>query len=199
MKKLIYKLLIFILLPVTVICVVYKITNNSRRFISTGELGFDKPGELYRYFKDITTPIGIDEPGYSTGYRFYEFNKAKRISKRFKSTLDVYPWVQRGPGNVGGRTRGLIVDPDDNTWQTWYAGSASGGIWKTSDAGTTWINLTEDFPNLATSTITMAESNHNIIYAGILQQHEVGLYLSQFIWKISGRNVPTIVRQAGHS
>ncbi|UCH14841.1 MAG: T9SS type A sorting domain-containing protein [Bacteroidales bacterium] len=142
------------------------IPDNSKKYIDTGDLGFDKPGEFYRYYKDISTPIGKDEPGYSTGYRFYEFNKAKRRSKRFKSTLDVYPWVQRGPGNVGGRTRGLIVDPDDNTNKTWYAGSASGGIWKTADAGLTWINMTEDFPNLATSTITMAESNHNVIYAG---------------------------------
>ncbi len=167
MKRLKYRLVIYILLPAAIICTVYMlIINNSQKYISTKELGFDKPGEFYRYFKDITTPIGNDEQGYSTGYKIYEFNKARRRSKRFKSTLDNYPWVQRGPGNVGGRTRGLIVDPDDETHQTWYAGSASGGIWKTTDAGLTWINMTEDFPNLATSTITMAESNHNVIYAG---------------------------------
>jgi photosystem II stability/assembly factor-like uncharacterized protein len=139
---------------------------NSQKYISTEELGCDKPGEFYKYYKLITTPIGENESGYSTNYRFCEFNKAKNRIKNLKSTNGVYLWVQRGPGNVGGRTRGLIVDPDDNTFKTWFAGSASGGIWKTTDAGSTWTNLTEDFPNLATSTITMAESNHNVIYAG---------------------------------
>jgi photosystem II stability/assembly factor-like uncharacterized protein len=167
MKKLVLKLLIFILLPAVIIGAAVKLAvYNSRKYISTDELGFDKPGEFFKYYSDITTPFGKKGSGYSTSYRFKEFNKAKKRSRKFKSTQDIYPWVQRGPGNVGGRTRGLVVDPDDATYQTWYAGSASGGIWKTTDAGITWINLTEDLPNLATSTITMAESNHNIIYAG---------------------------------
>jgi len=167
MKKLIYKLLIFILLPAGIICGVIKLAVfNSRKYISTKELGFDKPGEFYKYYRDITTPFGKNESGYSTSYGFDEFTKAKRRTERFKSTQDTYPWVQRGPGNVGGRTRGLIIDPGDATCQTWYAGSASGGIWKTVNAGATWINLTEDFPNLATSTITMAESNRDVIYTG---------------------------------
>jgi photosystem II stability/assembly factor-like uncharacterized protein len=167
MKKLVFKLLIIILLPAGMIGVAVKLAvHNSRKHISSGELGFDKPGEFFKYYGDITTPFGKKGSGYSTSYRFQEFKKAKRRSRKFKSTHDVYPWIQRGPGNVGGRTRGLVVDPDDTTHRTWYAGSASGGIWKTSDAGITWVNLTEDLPNLATSTITMAESNHNIIYAG---------------------------------
>jgi hypothetical protein len=168
MKKLKYIVrVIAALLVLTSIYVTFRlVTNNSLKYVSTEELGYDKPGEFYNYYKLITTPIGRDEPGYSTNYRFCELNKAINRTKKLKSTLAEYPWVQRGPGNVGGRTRGLIVDPDDNTNQTWYAGSASGGIWKTTNAGTTWSNLTEDFPNLATSTITMAESNHNVIYAG---------------------------------
>jgi photosystem II stability/assembly factor-like uncharacterized protein len=167
MKKLMFKLLMFVLLPAGIIGAAVKIAiYNSRKHISTRELGYDRPGEFYKYYSDITTPFGKKGSGYSPSYRFDEFEKAKRRSKKFKSTHDIYPWVQRGPGNVGGRTRGLIVDPDDTTNRTWYAGSASGGIWKTADAGSTWINLTEDLPNLATSTITMAESDHNVIYAG---------------------------------
>ena len=75
-------------------------------------------------------------------------------------------WVERGPGNVSGRTRGIIVDPDDPNHDTWFAGSVGGGIWKTTNAGDSWTNLTPDLPNLATSTIAMAMSNHNVIYAG---------------------------------
>ncbi len=75
-------------------------------------------------------------------------------------------WVERGPANVGGRTRGLIVDPDDPNKNTWYAGSVGGGVWKTIDAGATWTLLTTDVPNLATSVLAMAPSNPDVIYVG---------------------------------
>ena len=43
-------------------------------------------------------------------------------------------WEPMGPGNIGGRTRTLIVRPDDP--QTMYCGGVSGGVWKTTDGGT---------------------------------------------------------------
>ncbi len=168
MKKMTYRgTVIILLMAAAVIYYAYDlITYNSKRYISSDELGFDKPGEFYKYFKGITTPPGKEKSGYATYYSLREFEKAAGRLKKLKRTSEVYPWVQRGPGNVGGRTRGLIVDPDDSTHQTWYAGAVSGGIWKTVDAGVCWISLSDDLPNLATSTLTMAESDHDIIYSG---------------------------------
>ena len=40
-------------------------------------------------------------------------------------------WEERGPINVGGRTRTIVVDPNDPTGETVWAGSVSGGLWKT--------------------------------------------------------------------
>jgi len=40
-------------------------------------------------------------------------------------------WTQRGPTNVGGRTRTIVIDPNDSTGKTIWAGSVSGGLWKT--------------------------------------------------------------------
>jgi photosystem II stability/assembly factor-like uncharacterized protein len=166
-KELKHKILVLTLLSAAVVYFTYDIISyNSKRYISSDELGYDKPEGFFEYFKGITTPIGKDKSGYSTNYRLHEFKKATERLKRMKSTSEVLPWIQRGPGNVGGRTRGLIVDPDDSTHLTWYAGAVSGGIWKTENGGNTWINLSDDLPNLATSTITMADSNHDIIYAG---------------------------------
>ena len=59
-----------------------------------------------------------------------------------------------------------MVDPDDETFDTWFAGSVAGGIWKTTDAGETWTNKTPDLPNLSIATMVMAPSNHSILYAG---------------------------------
>lgn len=42
-------------------------------------------------------------------------------------------WTERGPANVGGRTRTIMVDPNDPTKTNVWAASVSGGLWKTSN------------------------------------------------------------------
>lgn len=130
------------------------------------EEGYDKPDEYYRYYQLITTNIGEEESSYQTNYAFRELKSARSRMVQSKAGAGEFDWVQRGPGNVGGRTREVIIDPDDETNNTWYAAAASGGVWKTTDAGNTWQNLTDQLPNLATNCIAMSESNPQVIYIG---------------------------------
>jgi photosystem II stability/assembly factor-like uncharacterized protein len=130
------------------------------------EEGYDKPEGYAEFYHLITTPIGHPNNGYKTNYRYKELQKALKNCSSSKSTKSTYLWEQRGPGNVGGRTREVIIDPDDPSHNTWYAAAASGGIWKTTDGGETWQNLTDQISNLATNSIAMAPSNHDIIYIG---------------------------------
>ena len=57
----------------------------------------------------------------------------------FSTTLDltganiVPSWVERGPNNIGGRTRALMIDPNDPSGNTLWAGSVAGGLWKTEN------------------------------------------------------------------
>ena len=43
------------------------------------------------------------------------------------------PWQERGPNNVGGRTKAIIFDPTDATGNTVIAGGISGGLWKNTN------------------------------------------------------------------
>ncbi len=45
----------------------------------------------------------------------------------------VDPWSSIGPNNIGGRTLALAVRPDDT--DVIFAGSASGGLWKSTTGG----------------------------------------------------------------
>src|SRR3954468_19310477 len=45
------------------------------------------------------------------------------------------PWQSLGPTNIGGRVVGLAMDP--TTTDALYAASASGGLWRSTDAGRT--------------------------------------------------------------
>ena len=144
----------------------------------------DKPDLFTQYYKDITTPLGEKESGYIMNYKVEELRKAKAQKGTLKSAESALNFISRGPANVGGRTRALLVDPDDATHNTWFTGAASGGIWKTTNGGATWQNLSDQFTNLSVNAMAMAASNSNIIYAGTGESFPGGTYLvGNGIWK----------------
>jgi len=126
----------------------------------------ENPGDILEAFREIKT--SFDGKIYSTDYQNKELKKAleRKQSLYKKPDSKNLPWIERGPGNVSGRARTLIVDPDDPLKNTWFVGTVGGGIWKTENAGQTWENKTPDFSTLSTMTMAMAESNHDVIYVG---------------------------------
>ena len=50
-------------------------------------------------------------------------------------------FVEEGPDNIGGRTRGLAIHPDDDN--VMFAGSVSGGLFVTRDKGSNWERVQE--------------------------------------------------------
>jgi len=129
-----------------------------------GEDRFDQPDMFAKIQKMIRTRDGESEPTYKPNYKFVELAKMQKTSRTFYKGNKI--WFERGPANVGGRTRGIVIDASDATNNTWFCGSVGGGIWKTTDAGTTWRCLTDLLPNLATTTLDQCTSNPNVLYAG---------------------------------
>ncbi len=148
------------------------------------------PALFYEYHYRIRTRSDMQQPLYSTGYRQNAYKKALAANVQRINLRSPLPWIERGPGNVGGRTRGLIVDPRDSTHQTWYAGSVGGGVWKTSDAGQSWRHLTEELTNLGTSTLAMSPADPDIIYLGTGEGYGSLSISGNGIWKStdSGEN-----------
>ncbi|MBX7219220.1 MAG: fibronectin type III domain-containing protein [Blastocatellia bacterium] len=76
-------------------------------------------------------------------------------------------WNPLGPGNVGGRTRTLVIDPAVPA--TIYAGAASGGVWKSTDSGATWNAVGDMLPNLAVNALVLdltSPPTDRVLYAG---------------------------------
>jgi photosystem II stability/assembly factor-like uncharacterized protein len=149
--------------------------------------GYDRPDEFMVYFDAIQNRE--DGAEYPVNYQYTELKKARMAALALKKAPVRLNWVERGPGNIGGRTRGLIVDPADASGNTWFAGSAGGGIWLTSDGGQSWRNLTPGIPNLSTVTLEMAASNTNVLYAGTgeLQAGATGVIKGIGIFKSTDR------------
>jgi photosystem II stability/assembly factor-like uncharacterized protein len=73
-------------------------------------------------------------------------------------------WVALGPGNIGGRTRAIVVAPENPA--TMWAGSVGGGIWRTDDAGAHWAPADDFMANLAVTCIVMDPKQPRTLYAG---------------------------------
>lgn len=75
-------------------------------------------------------------------------------------------WNQRGPYNVGGRTRAFGIDKDDESHL--IAGSTSGGLWTSFDAGTTWTKVTPSLSYHGVSCLAqdMRPGHDSVWYAG---------------------------------
>ena len=124
----------------------------------------DGPAKYDEVHRLIRTNYGEDEPSYRVGEVYQAWHKLKAKQSTTKSSQLTF--TEHGPANAGGRTRGLIVDPDDPTALTWYAGSVGGGVWKTENGGQSWRHLTEGLGSLATSSLAMSPANTSVIYIG---------------------------------
>jgi len=168
-----FKKLIFLILGIIVLFSIKGLYTLDNKDIGLKELTknfrkkylhFDGPAKYAKMHQILRTRENEDKPQYKSGYLLEEFKKAKEsLSYRNGKKLK---WIERGPTNAGGRTRALIVDPDDSTHHTFFAGTVGGGIWKSSNGGDSWENLTPNLPNLSTSTLAMSKNNTNVIYAG---------------------------------
>ena len=102
------------------------------------------------------------------------------LNKRLKPMK----WRSIGPFR-GGRSNGstgVIGDP-----LTYYMGTTGGGVWKTTDAGVSWNNISDGyFKTGSVGAIAVAPSDSNVVYVGmgehaprgVMTHHGDGVYKS---------------------
>jgi photosystem II stability/assembly factor-like uncharacterized protein len=78
--------------------------------------------------------------------------------------FDALKWRCIGPPR-GGRVVAVAGDPKDA--MTFYFGACAGGVWKTTDGGVYWRNVSDGFLTSATiGALAVAPSDPNVVYAG---------------------------------
>lgn len=70
-----------------------------------------------------------------------------------------------GPANMSGRITSLDVANTPGR-KTWYVGFASGGLWKTTNNGTTWSSVFDDAGTGNVADVMIAPSNPSIVWVG---------------------------------
>ncbi len=73
---------------------------------------------------------------------------------------------------VSGRVTALAINPANSNIV--YLGAAQGGVWKTTDGGTSWVPLTDNQPSLAVGSIMLDPANSRVIYVGTGEENFTG-------------------------
>ena len=69
-----------------------------------------------------------------------------------------------GPALMSGRIADLVLHPENRS--TWYVAVGSGGVWKTSNAGTTWQPLFDDEGAYSIGAITLDPQRPDTVWVG---------------------------------
>lgn len=99
---------------------------------------------------------------------FWNFLVAQEKEQENKSPLETalngFTFRSLGPAFMSGRIADIAIDPHNEN--VWYVAVGSGGVWKTTNAGTTWKPLTDDQPFYSTGAIALNPSNTQTVWLG---------------------------------
>ena len=88
--------------------------------------------------------------------------KRKSKNKEGNATIESYTWNRRGPFNVGGRTRAIALDLNDEN--IILAGGVSGGMWRSTDGGASWTQTTGSSQHHSVTDVFQDPNNRNVWY-----------------------------------
>ena len=80
------------------------------------------------------------------------------------STFSGLSFRSIGPALTSGRVSDIAVHPDNR--KEYYLAIASGGVWKTVNAGTTWEPIFDDQPSYSIGCVTIDLNNPLVVWVG---------------------------------
>lgn len=80
------------------------------------------------------------------------------------ATFSGLEWRGIGPALMSGRISDIVVHPSDQS--TWYVAVGSGGVWKTTNSGTTWTPIFDGQVSYSIGCITLDPNDADIVWVG---------------------------------
>jgi photosystem II stability/assembly factor-like uncharacterized protein len=95
---------------------------------------------------------------------FSQKEEVKTDSLFQASTFAGLKFRNLGPAFMSGRIADIAIDPENDN--TWYIAVGSGGVWKTENAGTTWIPLFDKEKSYSIGCVTIDPNNPHTVWVG---------------------------------
>lgn len=155
---------------------VQQIIDSAETYFSTNS---KEPGSGYKQFKrwEYNALRMVRENGYlpTVQENLAEFERYNAYLNQIASGREALNdnWEELGPDyweattswNPGvGRITGIAIDPIDNN--TMIIGANTGGVWKTTDGGSSWVPLNDFFSNLYVYSVTIDPNDPDTYYFG---------------------------------
>ncbi len=83
---------------------------------------------------------------------------------RFAAVVASQRLREIGPAVAGGRISDIAVHPTNRS--VWYVSAGSGGLWKTTNAGTTWSPIFDDQPSYSIGVVALDPMNPEVVWVG---------------------------------
>ncbi len=142
--------------------------------IAAGLFVYTSEGSEGVYEQRLSSHLDASEAGIEGAFEYYELLKGDYTQEQWEraraSAMSVaqnratFNWIDQGPDNVGGRTRGIAVDR--NNVNHLYAGSVSGGLFESINRASTWSRVDEFDVNLSISSICQTADGNFYVGTG---------------------------------
>lgn len=141
----------------------------------------DQPARRLEYFRELRRYPFAEIPAgaLQAAWRQYRQRWPEAVilpRNRAGATAADVTWNPLGPSPINtdasGRISAVAVHPVDSN--VLYIGAAQGGVWRSTDAGASWIPLTDTECSLAMGSIAIDPVSPDIIYAGTGELHFSG-------------------------
>ncbi|HTA84110.1 MAG TPA: T9SS type A sorting domain-containing protein [Bacteroidia bacterium] len=116
-----------------------------------------------QYFFNARKTPGTNTIDYVAMLKCQQIIESDKKFHRALSSMGLY-WNPLGPDNIGGQTRALLIDKNDPTGQTLFAGGVAGGLWKSVNGGNSWDSTAVGISNDCISCI--AQDSSGAIFVG---------------------------------
>ncbi|MBE0640545.1 MAG: hypothetical protein IH599_00820, partial [Bacteroidales bacterium] len=91
---------------------------------------------------------------------------ARQAALKAESPYKDFVWQYIGPTNISGRATDVeAVSPHGSNYLIWV-GTATGGVWKSTNEGTTFIPVFDDMPTASVGDIAIDPKNNDVVWVG---------------------------------
>ncbi len=148
----IHKILLLVAVVISIIS-----CNNSSEKITSENIKIEKSPHDFMFMQRAFPTGGIKTYAYSNAVQW----KKQQVNRNSNAAV---VWEFAGPLNVGGRITDIEIPIDQA--QTYYVGAASGGIFKTTDAGANWTPIFDEQEMLSIGDMEISKNNTDLIWVG---------------------------------
>lgn len=129
---------------------------------------FELINRRFKEIKKFKNAVQHNSNSPTNNTEFFEINDNVDISEAITVNGKPIVWKERGPDNVGGRTRAILWDPNDATNRRVFAAGVTGGIWVNDnvlDPNSSWRAINDILSTLSITYLVADPNNSQVFYA----------------------------------